>query len=78
MQMMTVERKSELAFHHHRIMTHIFCLVFAEYANVRLDAYGPPWSGDSMQNIVHDSFRETMEGSYPAHLFQTVVARRPG
>lgn len=71
-----VERKSELAFHH-TIMTYLFCLVFEEYANAYLDFHGPPGSGDVTRKLAQDGFQEALDGSYTAHLFQTVVARRP-
>ena len=40
LRVLAVERKTEQAFHH-TIMTHLFYLVFKEYANVYLDSRGP-------------------------------------
>ena len=71
-----VERKNELAFHH-TIMTYLFCLVFEEYADVYLDSQGLPGSGDATRKLAKAGFQEALDGSYTAHLFQTVVARRP-
>ncbi|MCJ1386031.1 hypothetical protein MMC17_009156 [Xylographa soralifera] len=76
MQVAAVERKSELAFHH-TIMTYLLCLVFEEYANVYLDPHGLPGSGHAMRGLVQNGFGEALKGSYIAHLFQTVVARKP-
>lgn len=74
-QIVAVERKSELAYHH-TTMTYIFCLVFEEYANVYLDIHGPPGSGDAIRKLAQDGFGEALNGSYASHLFQTVVARK--
>lgn len=76
MQVAAVVRKGELEFHH-TIMTYLFCLVFEEYATVYQDFHGPPGSGDATRKLAQDGFREALDGSYTAHLFQTVVARRP-
>ena len=75
MRVGTVKRKSELAFDH-IIVSYLFCLVCEEYANVYLNFYGPLGSGDAMGKLAQHGFREVLEGSYAAHLFQTVVARR--
>jgi hypothetical protein len=48
-----------------------------EYANVYLDFHRPSASGDAMPKLAQDGFGEALNGSYTAHLFQTVVARRP-
>jgi hypothetical protein len=75
MQVVAVDRKRELSFHH-TTMTYIHCLVFEEYATTYLDVHGPPGAGDSLRQVVKDSFTEALSGSYAEHLFQTVVARK--
>jgi hypothetical protein len=52
-------------------------MVFEEYANVYLDFHRPSASGDATRKLAQDGFGEALNRSYAAHLFQTVVARRP-
>ena len=66
MQVATVERKSELAFHH-TLITYLFCPVFEEYADVYLGFHGLPGSGDAMRKLAKDGFGEALNGSYTAY-----------
>ena len=75
MRVAAIERKMEPAFHH-TIVTYNFCQVFEEYANVFLDTHGSPGSGDATRNLAQSGFQEALDGSYTAHVFQTVVAER--
>ena len=71
-----VDRKREASWQQ-LTMTHLFCLVFEEYASVYLDKCGPPRSGDETRALAKAAYEEATQGAYASHLFQTIVAQRP-
>ena len=75
MEMVAVERESDTA-HFHVIMTYLFCLVFEEYSNPRLENQGcEDGSADALRELASSGFQEARAGAHTQHLFQTRVAK---